>query len=497
MFPFLTVLVALPAVGAAVILALPAGARARVREIALGFALVEFVIATIMVIQFNTAAAGDTQFAETYAWIPQIGASWALGVNGIGLLMVALAVILTPLTMVAAWREDTDLKRRSQYMALILLTLSFMVGIFAARDVFLFYVLFEAMLIPVYFMIGAFGGEQRRYAAVKFLLYSLAGGLIMLVAVVALYFLGPGGEQAYLTDNLTGAEFGVVEERLMFLAFFLAFAIKAPMVPVHTWLATVAESARVGTTTLMVAVLDKIGTFGMLTLCLTLFPEASQWAAPVIIVFAVISVIYGAILAIGQENLLRLIAFTSVSHFGIMVLGIFAFQATSIEGASLYMFNHGLSTGALFLIAGFLIARHGSAQIADYGGLQKVVPVFAGTFLIVGLSALALPGLSPFISEIMVLVGAYEVARVAVIISAVGVVLAALYVLIAYQRIFTGPTREGMEGTRELSLRERAVAWPLIVAMLVLGFVPGLAIDVLREPSADLVSIVTIEEAGE
>jgi len=497
MFPFLTVLVALPAVGAAVILALPASARSRVREIALGFALVEFILATIMVVQFDSGAAGETQFSEVYAWIPQIGASWALGVNGIGLLMVALAVILTPLTMVAAWREDTDLKRRSQYMALILLTLSFMVGIFAARDVFLFYVLFEAMLIPVYFMIGAFGGEQRRYAAVKFLLYSLAGGLIMLVAVVALYFVGPGGEQAYLTDNLTGVEFGVVEERLMFLAFFLAFAIKAPMVPVHTWLATVAESARVGTTTLMVAVLDKIGTFGMLTLCLALFPEASRWAAPVIIVFAVISVIYGAVLAIGQENLLRLIAFTSVSHFGIMVLGIFAFQQTSVEGAAFYMFNHGLSTGALFLIAGFLIARHGSAQIADYGGLQKLVPVFAGTFLIIGLSALALPGLSPFISEIMVLVGAYEVARVAVIVSALGVVLAALYVLIAYQRIFTGPPREGLGQTRELSLRERAVAWPLIVAMLVLGFVPGLAIDVLREPSADLVSIVTIEEAGE
>lgn len=497
MFPILTVLVALPVVGAAVLLALPEGARTRVREIALGFALVELVLAAIMVFRFDAGAAGEFQFAETYAWIPQIGASWALGVNGIGLSLIILAVVLTPLTIVAAWKEDTDLKRRSQYMALILLTLAFMVGIFAARDVFLFYVLFEAMLIPVYFMIGAFGGEQRRYAAVKFLLYSLAGGLIMLVAVVALYFVGPGGEQAYLTDNLTGAEFGVVTERMMFLAFFLAFAIKAPMVPVHTWLATVAESARVGTTTLMVAVLDKIGTFGMLTLCLALFPNAARWAAPVIIVFAVISVIYGAVLAIGQENLLRLIAFTSVSHFGIMVLGIFAFQATAVEGAALYMFNHGLSTGALFLVAGFLIARHGSPMIADYGGLQKVIPVFAGTFLVIGLSALALPGLSPFISEIMVLVGAYEVARVAVIVAALGVVLAALYVLIAYQRIFTGPTREGLEGTRELSLRERAVAWPLIAGMLLLGFLPGLAIDVLREPAADLVSIVSVEEAGQ
>jgi NADH-quinone oxidoreductase subunit M len=497
MFPFLTVLIALPAVGALVLWFMPASARSRVREIAIGITAVELVLALVMLAQFNKSDAGAFQFDELHAWIPQIGASWALGVNGIGLSLILLSVVLTPLAIVAAWREDKDLENRTKYFALILVTLSFMVGIFAARDVFLFYVLFEAMLIPLYFLIGGFGGEQRRYAAVKFLLYSLTGGLIMLVAVVALYFMGPGGEQAYLTDNLTGIEFSVISERLLFLAFFLAFAIKAPMVPLHTWLPTVAESARVGTTTLLVAVLDKVGTFGMLTLCLVLFPNASRWAAPVIIVFAVISVIYGALLAIGQENMLRMVAFTSVSHFGIIVLGIFAFQQTSVEGAAFYMVNHGLSTAALFLLVGFLIARHGSADLSHYGGLQRIAPVMAGTFLIVGMSVLALPGLSPFISEIMVLIGAYGVAPVAVIISAISVVLAALYILITYQRVFTGPVREGLEKSRELGLRERLVVWPLIVIMLVLGFLPGLALDVLREPAADLVAVVAVEEAGE
>lgn len=496
MFPFLTVLVVVPVVGAALLWALPASARGRAREIALAVTGLELVLFAVMALQFNKSDAGAFQFPETYAWIPQIGTSWALGVNGLGLLMIALSVILTPLAIIAAWREDTDDARRRTYLALILLTLAFMVGIFAARDVFLFYVLFEAMLIPLYFMIGGFGGAQRRYAAVKFLLYSLAGGLIMLVAVVGLYFVGPGGEQAFLTDNLTGLDLPVGGERLMFLAFFLAFAIKAPMVPVHTWLPDVAESARAGTTALLVAVLDKIGTFGMITLCIALFPNAARWAAPVIIVFAVISVIYGALLAIGQRNMFRLVAFTSVSHFGVMILGIFAFQVTSMEGAAFYMFNHGLSTAALFLLVGFLVARRGTADVQAFGGLQKVVPVFAGTFLIVGLSALSLPGLSPFISEIMVFIGAFPVAPAAVIVAALSVILAALYILLMYKKVFTGPALPELAEVRELSVRERLVTWPLVALMLLLGFLPGIAIDYLSAPAADAVAHVTIEEAG-
>ncbi|MCB2411802.1 NADH-quinone oxidoreductase subunit M [Demequina sp. TTPB684] len=491
----LTILIAVPAVAGIALLTVPQ-LRGYAREFALGVAVLEFFLAVGMLMAFDRGAAGEIQFSETYAWIPQIGASWALGVNGIGLSLILLSVVLTPLTMLAGWNEDVAESRRAQYYGLILISLAFMVGIFAARDVFLFYVMFEAMLIPLYFLIGSFGGEQRRYAAVKFLIYSLLGGLIMLVAVIALFIAGPGGEQGFLTANLTGLTFDEPWiENLLFLGFFIAFAIKAPMVPVHTWLPTVAESARAGTTALLVAVLDKVGTFGMLTLCLMLFPGASQWAAPVIIVFAVISVIYGALAAIGQDNMFRLVAFTSVSHFGIMVLGIFAFTRTSVEGATFYMLSHGLSTGALFLLVGFLVKRHGTASVGAFGGLQRVVPVFAGTFLIVGLSALALPGMAPFASEIMVLIGAYEATRWGVIIAALGVILAALYILLMYKKVFTGPTPEAMEPTTELSLTERVVIWPLIAAMLVLGFVPALAVDYFKDPSAAIV--VSIEEAGQ
>ncbi|HZJ39604.1 MAG TPA: NADH-quinone oxidoreductase subunit M [Demequina sp.] len=491
----LTILIAVPAVaGIALMTVRPLCAVAR--EFALGVAVIEFVLAVGMLMAFDRSAAGAIQFSEIQAWIPQIGASWALGVNGIGLSLIMLSVFLTPLTMLAGWNEDEDESRRAQYYGLILISLAFMVGIFAARDVFLFYVLFEAMLVPVYFLIGSFGGEQRRYAAVKFLIYSLLGGLVMLVAVIGLYFAGPGGEQGFLTANLTGLTYDAPWiENLLFLGFFIAFAIKAPMVPLHTWLPSVAESARAGTTTLLVAVLDKVGVFGMLTLSLTLFPAASKWAAPVIIVLAVISVIYGALAAIGQDNMFRLVAFTSVSHFGIMVLGVFAFTRTSIEGATFYMLSHGLSTGALFLLVGFLVKRHGTASVAAFGGLQRVVPVFAGTFLIVGLSALALPGMAPFASEIMVLIGAYEVTRWGVIIATLGVILAALYILLTYKKVFTGPTPAAMEPTKELSTMERVAVWPLIVAMLVLGTVPALAVNYFKDPAAAIV--VSVEEAGQ
>jgi NADH-quinone oxidoreductase subunit M len=366
-----------------------------------------------------------------------------------------------------------------------------MVAVFAARDVFLFYVLFEAMLIPVYFMIGAFGGPQRRYAAVKFLLFSLAGGLIMLAGVIALYLQGPGGPQGFLTDNLTGLDLPVGTERWLFLAFFVAFAIKAPMFPVHTWLPDAAEQAPAGTSTLLVGVLDKVGTFGMLTLCLPLFPDASRWAAPVIIGLAVVSILYGALLAIGQQDLFRLVAYTSVSHFGFIVLGIFAFTSTSVAGSSFYMVNHGLSTGALFLLVGFLAARRGSARIEDFGGLQKVTPVLAGVFLVTGLSALSLPGLSTFVSEFLVLVGSFGTNRAAAVVATLGVVLAAVYVLWTYQRLFTGPVRGDLAGTRDIGGRERWVVGPLIAIMLVLGFYPAPALRLVDEPAAQ-----TIEHVG-
>lgn len=491
-FPWLTALIVLPLVGAAVVWALPSAARTHVRLVALGFALAELLLGVGALLAFDTADSATHQLTEVQPWIPTFGVSYAVGVDGVGLSLVLLSVLLVPLVVLAAWREQGgDTGRLRHYLALVLVLETFMVAVFAARDVFLFYVLFEAMLIPVYFMIGAFGGAHRRYAAVKFLLFSLAGGLIMLVGVIALYLQGPGGADGFLVDNLVGLDLPVTTERWLFAAFFVAFAIKAPMFPVHTWLPDAAEQAPAGTSTLLVGVLDKVGTFGMLTLCLPLFPDASRWAAPVVIVLAVVSILYGALLAIGQKDLMRLIAYTSVSHFGFIVLGIFAFTSTAVSGSSFYMVNHGLSTGALFLLAGFLVARRGSQQIADFGGLQKVTPVLAGTFLVVGLSALSLPGLSTFVSEFLVLVGTFARNEPAAVVSVLAVVLAALYVLLTYQRVFTGPVRDELATTPDLSGRERWVVAPLIGLMLVLGFYPAPALDLVREPA-----VTTVDQVG-
>ncbi|MEZ0448083.1 NADH-quinone oxidoreductase subunit M [Cellulomonas sp. ICMP 17802] len=491
-FPWLTALIVVPLLGAVALWVLPAS---RTRAVALGVALLELLLGIAALTAFDVADAGAVQLTEVHGWIPAFGVSYAVGVDGVGLSLVLMSVLIVPLVVLAAWREQgsltvaTDQLRR--YLALVLLLEAFIVAVFSARDVFFFYVLFEAMLIPVYFMIGMFGGLQRRYAAVKFLLYSLTGGLIMLVAVIALYLQGPGGPQGFLTDNLTGLTLSSTTEKLMFSAFFLAFAIKAPMFPVHTWLPDAAEQAPAGTSTLLVGVLDKVGTFGMLTLCLPLFPAASRWAAPVVIVLAVVSILYGALLAIGQKDLMRLIAYTSVSHFGFIVLGIFAFTTTSIAGSSFYMVNHGLSTAALFLIAGFLVARRGSQQIADFGGLQKVVPVIAGTFLVAGLSALSLPGLSTFVSEFLVIVGTFARHPAAAIVATLGVVLAAIYVLWTYQRIFTGPVRPELAAMPDAVTREKWVVAPLLGLMVVFGFVPGPALDLVRPPAS-----VTLEQVG-
>lgn len=499
--PWLTLLIVWPLLGALALWALPTGLRRRSREVAFGVAIVELLLGVAALLAFDTSAAGVHQLTETHNWIPQLGASYAVGVDGVGLALVLMSIVLVPVVILAAWREQgsgtepTD--RLRKYLALVLVLTSFMVAVFAARDVFLFYVLFEAMLIPVYFMIGAFGGAQRRYAAVKFLLFSLAGGLIMLAGVIALYLQGPRGPQGFLTENLVGLDLGVGTERWLFLAFFLAFAIKAPMFPVHTWLPDAAEQAPAGTSTLLVGVLDKVGTFGMLTLCLPLFPNAARWAAPVIIALAVVSIFYGALLAIGQQNLFRLVAYTSVSHFGFIVLGIFAFTSTAISGSSFYMVNHGLSTGALFLLVGFLVARRGSARIEDFGGLQKVTPVLAGAFLVTGLSALSLPGLSTFVSEFLVFVGTFAANRPAAVVAAAAVVLAAIYILWTYQRVFTGPVRPGLETTRDIGSRERWVVAPLIAIMLVLGFYPAPALRLVNEPAGTTVSQVGVTDAPE
>jgi len=480
-FPWLTTIGAVPLVGAAAIAVLPNAFKARARHIALFVSLVTFVLTLVMAFQFEVGNGGEFQFTEEHAWIPQFGVTYALGVNGLGLVLIALSAVLVPVCVLAAWNE-VDADRARSFFALMLVLETSMIAIFAARDLFLFYVVFEAMLIPVYFLIGRFGGPRRSYAAVKFLIYSLAGGLIMLVAVIGLYAAGPGGEQGFMISNLTGLEFSsTAAERLMFIGFFIAFAIKAPMWPVHTWLPDAAAEAPASVSVLLVGVLDKVGTFGMLTLCLPMFPDASRWAAPVILALAVVSVLYGALLAIGQSDLKRLIAYTSISHFGFIVLGIFAMTSAGQSGSTLYMVNHGFSTAALFLVAGMLIARRGgSAAIEDYGGLQRSTPLLAGGFLLAGLSSLALPGMSSFISEFLVLTGTFTEYPAVAVLATLGIVLAALYILLTYQRMFTGPAKEYAAGWRDVNLREAWVIAPLVAVIVALGFFPKPVLDVIN-----------------
>jgi NADH-quinone oxidoreductase subunit M len=337
------------------------------------------------------------------------------------------------------------------------------------------------MLVPVYFLIGGYGTGERSAAAVKFLLYSLFGGLLMLASIIALYVMsGDQGGHTFDLAKLSNLEMSSTTQNFLFLGFFIAFAIKAPLWPFHTWLPDAASSATPGTSVLLLGVLDKVGTFGMIRYCLTLFPEASKTFTPVIIVLAVISIIYGAILAIGQKDLKRLIAFTSISHFGFITMGIFAMTSQSQSGATLYMFNHGFSTAALFIVGGWMIARRGSSTISDFGGLQRITPVMAWCFFLAGMSSLALPGLSSFVSEFLVLVGTYTRYPVAAIIATVGIILAALYILIPVQKALHGPTTPGNENLTDLNLREKIAIAPVLAAIIALGFYPAPLLNVIN-----------------
>ncbi|GAD86225.1 NADH-quinone oxidoreductase subunit M [Nocardia asteroides] len=501
-FPWLTTLWLAPAVGAAVVLAVPAAQRAVARVLALAVSIGVLALAVTLAVRFQPGGE-QYQFVEAHEWIPAFGVGYTLGLDGIATALVLLTAVLMPLLILAGWRDDTAAgdgrKTAHIYLALMLLVESMVLISFLALDILLFYVFFEAMLIPMYFLIGGFGPRtgdaavraQRSRAAVKFLLYNLFGGLIMLAAVIGLYVLtaqaGLGEGSAGTFDLRTvvaaansgqlGGSTAVINA--LFLGFLFAFAVKAPLWPLHTWLPDAAVSATPSSAVLMMAVVDKVGTFGMLRYCLLLFPLAADTFAPLVITLAVIGVLYGALLAIGQTDVMRLIAYTSISHFGFIILGIFAMTTQAQSGATLYMVNHGLSTAALFLIAGFLVSRRGTRMIAEFGGVQKVAPILAGTFFIAGLATLSLPGLAPFVSEFLVLVGTFGKYKVAAVIATGALVLAAIYVLWLYQRMMTGPVKHGNEHLRDLVPRELAVVVPLLAALLVLGFYPKPILDLV------------------
>ncbi len=482
----------LPLIGAGLIALLPATNAKLVKQSALLVSVLVAALGITMTIGFDRGVTGF-QYVERYSWIPSLGISYQLGIDGISLILILLSVLLVPIVILAGWNESEGGRFSVKTFYILILVLeTMMIGVFAATDLFLFYVFFEAMLVPVYFLIGGYGSGARQAAAVKFLLYSLFGGLLMLASIIGIFVIS--GNQIGRTFDITALstlEIDATTQNFLFLGFFIAFAIKAPLWPLHTWLPDAAKSATPGTSVLLLGVLDKVGTFGMIRYCVELFPEASRTFTPLIITLAVISIIYGAFLAIGQKDIKSLIAFTSISHFGFITLGIFAMTTQSNSGATLYMFNHGISTAALFLTAGWMISRRGSSTIADFGGLQRVTPILAWSFFIAGLSSLALPGLSSFVSEFLVLVGTYTRYPVAAVIASFGIILAALYILIPVQKALHGPTTAGNENLPDLNKREIAAITPVIALIIALGFYPKPALEIIN-PAAQ----VTITKAG-
>jgi len=477
-----------PLIGALLLILLPSKNTELIKRSALIITLLIAAFSVLLATRFDRDIE-QFQFTQSNSWISAFNVNFAVGIDGISLVLILLSTFLVPIVILATWHEsDSGRWSTKVFYILILLLETLMIGVFAATDLFLFYVFFEAMLVPIYFLIGGYGSGNKSAAAVKFLLYSLFGGLLMLASVIGLYI---------ISGNQTGATFDLGQlatlqiddrtEYFLFLGFFIAFAIKAPLWPFHTWLPDAAKSATPGTSVLLLGVLDKVGTYGMIRFCIQLFPDATKTFTPLIITLAVISIIYGAFMAIGQRDIKGLIAFTSISHFGFITMGIFAMTSQGMSGASLYMVNHGFSTAALFLIAGWMIWRRGSSTISDFGGLQRVTPVMAWGFFIAGMSSLALPGLSSFVSEFLVLVGTYTRYPVAAVIGTLGIVLAALYILIPVQKALHGPTVSGNENLKDLNLREKIAISPVILIIVFMGFYPKPVLDLINPTAQQIV----------
>ncbi|WP_245645665.1 NADH-quinone oxidoreductase subunit M [Pseudonocardia acaciae] len=511
----LLILLLLPLVGAGAVATLKENARAA-KAMAMVFALAELALTAVAWFSYSIGLAYLTRFQLVFdvPWIPAFGTRLSLGVDGIALVMLALIAVLVPIVMGSSWADRLPEGRSAAgFYSLLLATQGLLVGVFAATDVFLFYVFFEAMLVPMYFLIGRFGGPKRQYAAVKFFLYSLLGGLIMLGSVIGLYVvsadrLPTGGTFSWTALQSLAASVPESVQIWLFLGFFVAFAIKAPLVPLHTWLPDAGAEAPIGAGVLLVGVLDKVATFGFLRYCLPLFPAASKTLAPLVLVLSVIGIIYAALLAVGQDDMKRFVSYTSIAHFGFISLGIFAFSSQAFAGSVLYMVNHGITTGMLFITVGMLIARGESRLISDYGGVSKLTPALAGSFLVAGLASLALPGTNSFVSEFLVLIGSFPREPVYTIIATVGIIFAALYVLWVYQRLFQGPVRgnavlasvpgPGSVGDpavrgafADLTRREIGVLVPLVALVLAIGFFPGPVLDVIN-PSVT----ATMHEVG-
>jgi len=469
----LTVVTFLPAVGALLVLLLPRGRADQVKIIGVAVTAANFLVSLPLFFRFDAANAGY-QFVERRAWMPSFGITYHLGVDGISVLLVLLTTFLTPLTMLSAWHAIES--RGKEFVITMLLLETGMIGVFVALDLFLFYVFWEAMLVPMYLIIGIWGGGNRVYAAVKFVLYTLAGSLLMLVAILALYFRHGAATGVYTFDLPVLTQFILPAGRaqdLLFLAFALAFAVKVPMFPFHTWLPDAHVEAPTAGSVILAGVLLKMGTYGFLRFCLPLFPHASLRFTPWIFALAVIGIIYGAWVSTVQPDIKKLVAYSSVSHLGFVVLGLFTLTPQGLVGGIVQMVNHGLSTGALFLVVGMLYERRHTRLISEFGGLWKVMPALSALFLIVCLSSMGMPGLNGFVGEFLILLGAFRVDITLAVLATTGIIFAAVYLLWMYQRVIFGVvTNEANRRLPDLSAREWVVLVPILLLILWIGVYP-------------------------
>ena len=469
--PLLTLITFLPAVGVLGLMFLPRERQDLIRGGALGISVLTFLLSLRLYTGFQLGVA-EMQFVEEAAWIPSLGISYKLGIDGISLFLVLLTAFLTTLAILASFGIT---HRTKEYMLAILLLETGMIGVFVAVDLVLFYVFWEATLIPMYFLIGIWGGPRRVYATIKFILYTMAGSLLMLVAIiaVALLHVQAGGGPTFDLTVLTSSEIPVAMQSWLFLAFALAFAIKVPLFPFHTWLPDAHVEAPTAGSVLLAGVLLKMGAYGFLRFALPLFPQATLIFLPWISGLALIGIIYGAWVAMVQPDLKSLVAYSSVSHLGFVVLGIFALNGQGIAGSLLQMVNHGLSTGALFLLVGMIYERRHSRMIADYGGLFRVVPVFGAMFLLVTLSSIGLPGLNGFVGEFLILLGTFRVHPLYGILAVTGVIMAAWYMLAMIRRVLFGPVIHAENAElSDLGWIERIVMIPILIVIVWIGVYP-------------------------
>lgn len=474
-FPILTSLVLLPVVGAVLSLVVGRGRESLARRLALGVALLTFALSVVLWARFDAGSA-EYQFVERHAWLPDFGASYHVGVDGISLLLIVLTTFLTPIAMLCSW-ESVEERVREFGFFLLLLEAS-VIGAFISIDLFLFYLFWDAMLVPAYFLIGVWGYERRVFAALKFMLYTTAGSLLMLLAIIwiANYHQTMTGVPSFDVIDLYALDVPGGVQTWLFAAFVVAFAIKVPLFPLHTWLPDAYVQSPTASV-VMSGVLLKMGTYGLLRFAFPLFPQAAMQFAPVIALLAVIGVVYAALIAMVQVDMKRLVAYSSVSHLGVVVLGLTALNVNGVHGALFQMLAHGISAGGLFIVIGMLAERRHTRQISEFGGLRAVTPKLVGVFLLLTLASIALPGTSGFVGEFLIFVGAYNshaIGSVYTVVAATAVILSAVYMLWLFQRINYGPlTNEKNRGLRDLSVREWLVLAPMVVLSIFMGVFPG------------------------